>query len=69
VGGGIRMRETLRLFTNVATRLKDWRADVEACDLLVCSGGVRVWNEVFAAFGTDAIVQRGDQRWFRLPLR
>ena len=69
MGGGIRMRETHRLFMGVASRMTDWRADIEACDLLVCSGGVRVWNEVFAAFGNDAVVQRGDQRWFRLPLR
>lgn len=63
------MQETRRLFQNVAVRLNEWQADVEACDLLVYSGGVRVWNEVFAALGPDSFLQRRDVRWWRLPRR
>ena len=32
VGGGIRRRETERLFNTAASRLSEWRQDVLACD-------------------------------------
>lgn len=63
------MQETHRLFNGVAARLADWQADIEACDLWVFSGGVRVWNEVYSALGPDSFLQRRDARWYRLPRR
>ncbi len=41
VGGGIRARETKRLFEGAAARLGDWRDDVRAAATLAYSGDVR----------------------------
>lgn len=69
VGGGIRMRETLRLFARAAERLDSWCADVEDADMLAFSGGVRVWNELYSNRNTARLpCRRDDIRWYKLPL-
>jgi hypothetical protein len=46
VGGGLRARETRRLFTHICEKLNEWHKEIEGCNLLFYSGNMRVWNEV-----------------------
>mmetsp|Transcript_8398 Transcript_8398/g.20136 ORF Transcript_8398/g.20136 Transcript_8398/m.20136 type:complete len:351 (+) Transcript_8398:95-1147(+) len=41
-GGKLRQRESRRLFSAVAGRMKEWGRDIAACDVLFYSGDVRV---------------------------
>ncbi|KAH8945012.1 hypothetical protein BDL97_12G017300 [Sphagnum fallax] len=45
VGGGLRARETRRLFTHICEKLNEWHKEIEGCNLLFYSGNMRVWNE------------------------
>ena len=67
-GGRLRAREAARLFGGAAAWLHGRRAAAGRAEALVWSGGVRVWNELYAAGerrGTPVPVARGDVRWCR----
>lgn len=63
MGGSIRARETRRLFQGAAAKLVEWAPDIAACNQLYRSGGVRVWNELYASQDPPPPVARGDARW------
>jgi hypothetical protein len=45
----LRRRETVRLFQAAAAKLHEWREELGECHVLVRGGGVRAWNELYAA--------------------
>lgn len=63
VGGAIRARETLRLFQSGADKLYEWRQDIDEASMLFQGGGVRNWNELYAAKSPAMPVARNDSRW------
>ena len=75
MGGSLRAREARRLFAAAADRLRQWGPAVAGCNQLYRGGGVRAWNELYAAGGGSSggrgsgrssgggLVARADPRW------
>ena len=65
VGGSIRAREVRRLFQSGAEKLFEWKHDIKEASLLFQGGGIRNWNELYAAKNPSAssTIDRDDIRW------
>lgn len=66
-GGGIRARETVRLFCRINEKLQEWEQELGHCGVLAYSGTLRVWNEVYACRSPTMPIPRADPRWRRVP--
>ncbi|KAL4458987.1 hypothetical protein ABPG75_013852 [Micractinium tetrahymenae] len=64
VGGSIRARDTRRLFQAAAATLPEWAPEIAGCNLLLRSGTVRCWNELYHASNEpQPPTDRRDARW------
>ncbi|CAL8469577.1 g9118 [Coccomyxa elongata] len=69
VGGGIRSRESQRVFHTAASKLCEWAADIATCKQAHATGTVRVWNELYSAkTALSRVLPRDDARWRRVGL-
>lgn len=66
-GSRLRLRESKEFFEEINGKLREWREDVSACDLLFYSCPVRLWSEFFAA-KTESPFLRDDRRLVKIPI-
>jgi len=63
VGAKIRKSEAGRLSSSTAAKLQEWKPEIDQCDVLVHSGSIRCWNEVYSSFAQTPAMGRHDARW------
>lgn len=63
-GARLRAQEAAKLAKKTAETFQEWAEDIQACELLVRSGDVRLWNGVYEVREMRGkIVDRNDERW------
>lgn len=63
-GARLRAQEATKLAKKTAETFQEWAQDIQACEVLVRSGDVRLWNAVYdVREQRGKIVDRNDERW------